>query len=165
MRTIKAQKLTVELFEKYGAFRDLFNPTGPRLGEPPVEFFRDMMQQQLGCVGCPSFSCGRFAKRPWIVDTCECHTSSGEAYVSLNSDVAIHTAVASLVGSPPFDAFEAFLVPKATLVVLRPGVWHYAPFPVDCDIAHMLYVLPERAYANDCIVHAFPQDARLRIVL
>jgi ureidoglycolate lyase len=43
-------------------------------------------------------------------------------------------------------------VPKGTLVVLRRGVWHHAPFAAGKSAVNAIIVLPERTYKNDCIV-------------
>ena len=53
---------------------------------------------------------------------------------------------------------QVFRVPMGTMVVLRPGVWHHAPFTVDDDPANVLIVLPERTYANDCLVVELGED-------
>ena len=49
-------------------------------------------------------------------------------------------------------------------MVTRPGVWHQAGFPYGCDKVHILCALPERAYANDCIVKTIPADKQIRVL-
>jgi ureidoglycolate lyase len=54
-------------------------------------------------------------------------------------------------------------VPRGTLVVLRPGTWHHAPFAIDDKPANVLIVLPERTYANDAVVVELEPAERIRI--
>jgi ureidoglycolate lyase len=58
-----------------------------------------------------------------------------------------------------------FLVPKGTLVKIRQGVWHHAPFAFNCDFVNVLVVLPERSYANNCIVSIIPEAEQMEIEL
>jgi ureidoglycolate lyase len=45
---------------------------------------------------------------------------------------------------------------------IRPGVWHHAPFVLE-GAANVVIVLPERTYANDCVVVPLEGDSRVRI--
>jgi len=49
MRKVGIRRLTKEAFARYGTFASILEPQGDKLGEPPVEFYRDMVQQSLGC--------------------------------------------------------------------------------------------------------------------
>ena len=60
---------------------------------------------------------------------------------------------------------EAFLVPKGTMVCLKTGTWHLSAIPVNKELAHVLIVLPERIYNNDCIVVDYPQGEHIEIEL
>jgi ureidoglycolate lyase len=62
------------------------------------------------------------------------------------------------------DRVEVFRVPKGTLLILRPGVWHCAPFAENADVVNILVVLPERTYANDIYFYMVPKDDQIRIV-
>jgi ureidoglycolate lyase len=62
------------------------------------------------------------------------------------------------------DQVEVFRVPKGTLITLRPGVWHCAPFAENADIVNILVVLPERTYANDIYFYMVPKADQIRIV-
>ena len=152
MRKTKVEKLTPAKFRAFGSSADMLMPSGEKLGKPPVEFYRDMLQMELG--GCAaSFSICRVMPRPEIVDISEYHTACGEAILPLDADILIHVAPATPPDDPPpAKKIHIFAVPRGTLVVLKPGVWHHAPFVVDGDVANVLIVLPERTYANDCAV-------------
>lgn len=160
---IIAQELSHEGFAAFGAYANMLSPDGPALGEKPVLFYRDMVQQYLGSATEASLSCGVFYKRDLVITHCECHSTSGEAMLPIDADCLMHVAPACPGDRPDYAAIEVFLVPRGTTVVLRPGVWHHGPYPVDADVSHILYVLPERAYANDCIVHELPAGDRLLI--
>ena len=72
------------------------------------------------------------------------------------------------VDNPPgdlFDQVEAFLVPKNVMLTIRPGVWHCMPFVVSGEEIHILNVLPERTYANDCTMHVLKEEERIEIKL
>ena len=56
-------------------------------------------------------------------------------------------------------------MPKGTLVKLNTGVWHLAALPVHNDVLHVMIVLPERVYANDCTVCDYPPDRQVEIVM
>ncbi|MCK5328144.1 MAG: ureidoglycolate lyase [Candidatus Latescibacteria bacterium] len=58
---------------------------------------------------------------------------------------------------------RVFRIPKGTMVVLRPGVWHHAPFVVNEPVANVLIILPERTYATDCTVVELEEKERIRI--
>ena len=153
MRTIKARALSVDGFLPFGFYANMIDPDARRLGAPPIEFFRDMIQEDLGRDSTVSFSTCRVEKRDPIIDVSEYHSKTAEGLMPLDNDVLIHVGPAVPGGAPvPLDEMRVFIVPKGTLVVLRRGVWHHAPFAFNSQSANILVVLPERSYANDCIV-------------
>lgn len=164
MKTVKAQELTLEAFSRYGAFADLVNPKGDITGTPGsvIEFYRDM-----AVVTAPGevtgISVTKVARRPVVAVKAEIHDLCCEAIVPLNGDVLIHVAPATPHGVVPYDRFEAFRVAQGTLVVLRPGVWHHAPFAIDQDSVSVMVMLPERTYAKDCEVAIFPDQEQFEI--
>ena len=161
MRTIKAKRMTLENFAAYGFFADMVNPRSVKIGERPVEFYRDMVQANLGNP-VVSFSVVRAEKRPMIIDEAEQHFYTAEVLLPLDDDVVIFAAP-STNRTVPYNEFEAFIVPQNTLAVLKAGVWHKAQFPINKGLCHTLIALPERTYANDTLVAAFPEEERIRI--
>ncbi len=81
----------------------------------------------------------------------------------LDNDVLIHVAPATPAAVVPLDKVRVFRVPRGTMVTLRPGVWHHAPFTANNQPANVLIVLPERTYANDCVVVKLDEKDRIRI--
>ncbi len=151
MKTIKIQKLTHEAFAKFGTYADMLHPQGEKIGEAPIEFFRDMVQLKSFHVNSNSLSVCRITKRDFIVDVSEAHSYCSEGFMPIEGDVVIHVAPA-VPGDVSENNIEAFFVPKGTVVVLNPGVWHHAAFPYGCETVSVLTMLPERTYANDCKV-------------
>ncbi len=163
MHTLKIENLSVEAFLPFGFYAQHLNPGADKLGAPPVEFFRDMVQQDLGQATRVPFSTCRVESRAPIIDVSEYHSHTGEAILPLDRDVLIHVGPATPGKDIPLDKLRVFRVPCGTMVVLRPGVWHHAPFTVDGEPANVLIVLPERTYANDCVVVELPEADQLAI--
>lgn len=157
---LKVKELSLEAFAPYGTFANMIHPTTPKIGKEPVEFFRDMIQQDLGGASIASFSVCRVQPRPSVIDVTEFHTACGEVNLPLDGDVLIHVGPATPNGIVPLKKFEVFRVPQGTIISLRPGVWHHAPFSMTDKAVNTLVVLPERAYANDCTVYEIPKKDR-----
>ena len=51
------------------------------------------------------------------------------------------------------------------MVCLNLGVWHLSAMPLHQETAHVLIVLPERIYKNDCIVVDYSEEQQVRIEL
>jgi ureidoglycolate lyase len=164
MKTVKIEELSVEAFLPFGFYVRQIDPNAEKIGAPPVEFFRDMVQQDLGGSSIVSFSTCRVAQRERVIDVTECHSKTGEGILPLDNDVLIHVGPATTNDEGvPIEKMRVFRIPKGTMVVLRPGVWHHAPFTVSEPVANVLIVLPERTYAADCTVVELEENARIRI--
>jgi ureidoglycolate lyase len=163
MKSVTIKELSVEGFLPYGRFSNLINPNTEKLGAPPIEFYRDMMQQDMSGSDM-SFSICRVEKRDPVINVSEYHTACTEGILPLDNDALIHVAPASPNGETvPVDRIEVFRVPTGTVVVLRPGIWHHAPFTVNDDPANVLIMLPERTYANDCEVYEHAEEELVQI--
>ena len=143
MKEITWKKLSVEGFAKYGTYANMINPSGPRLGAEPIEFFRDMVQSQLGAVPVASFGVCRVVKRPFVMDVSEYHDTCCEIVLPQDGDVLMHVAPAVPEKEFPFDQAEVFLVPRGRICCLRPGVWHHAPYAFGTEVVNCLIALPE----------------------
>lgn len=163
MRSIEVKELDREAFQPYGSYANLIDPDTVKIGEAPIEFFRDMVLLDLGSANQASFSVCRVENRDPVVDVTEYHNGCGEGILPLDGDVLIHVAPATPNDGMPFETIEAFRIPKGTMVSLRPGVWHHAPFAHGCEAANVMIVLPERTYARDCTVVEIPGEERTAI--
>lgn len=165
MKQIKVRELDEKSFKVYGSFAGMIDPDTPKLGPPPVEFHRDMARIALSSDTPPSFSITRVSPRPLVIEKFEYHNRTGEAILPLDGDILIHLAPAGRGSIIPYDGIDVFRIPKGTLVVLHPGVWHQAPYCLGGDPVNVLVVLPERTYELDCATVLFPEKEKLRIDL
>jgi ureidoglycolate lyase len=162
MKTLDIQKLSIEKFKRYGSFAEMLNTDSDFIGEPPIVFFRDMLRQDIGDTAV-CYSILRVEPRGNVINCSEYHNNTAEMLMPMDRDIAIHVAPADCGGEVPVDKIEMFLVPKGTMVILRPGVWHHAPFSLDGKTANVLIGLPERLYATDCIVHEIPAGQEIQV--
>ena len=163
MRKASIKDLSAEAFGPYGTFGKMTDPQTARIGSEPVEFYRDILRLDLGGKSIVSFSTCRVRKRPAVVDVAEYHSCCGEGILPLDGDALIHVGIATPTDQIPLDSFKIFHVPAGTMVALHPGVWHHGPFAYGCDTVNVLIVLPERTYANDCVVYQIDPDDQIRI--
>ena len=163
MREISYKPLSLAAFEKYGRYANLLNPTAVKIGQAPIEFYRDMIQFDLGSGLPASFSVCRVLKRPFVVDFTEYHDFCPEGILPLDGDVLLHVAPADPGKDFPSDQAEIFKVPQGTLVVLRPGVWHHAPFALSREMVNCIILLSERTYKNDCKGFELQEERRLKV--
>jgi ureidoglycolate lyase len=169
MRELRYRRLDPAAFARYGSYADMIEPdaggrTTPRLGAPPVEFFRDLVQSGIGGDTTISFGVCRVTRRPPVIDASEYHDTSCEALMPIDGDVLVHVAPAVPGDRFPAEQAEVFLVPKGTMVVVRPGVWHHGPFALRAERVSCLVALPERLYARDCKSVTVPEEERIRVV-
>ena len=157
---IKAKPITVETFAPFGAFTNVMEPTGFSLGD----FYPDKCHFPVDGHLPITFS-PLITRKPekYVVTTAEYHNGTCEGVVPLDDDVVLHVAPASK--GPVPELTEAFIVPKGTAVKLNPGVWHLAALPIHLDVAHVLIVLPERTYMNDCTVVDYDEKDWVEIEL
>lgn len=163
MRDEIVRELKQDAFQEFGSFSRMLDPKTAKIGQKPIEFFRDMLSLKLGTANAASFSVCRVEKRPIVVDFTECHTFCGEGILPIDGDVLIHVAPATPKGETPTEQIKIFRVPQGTMVVLNPGIWHHAPFAHQSPAVNVLIVLPERTYANDCEVVQIPPAKQVRV--
>ncbi len=164
METVAVRDLALDAFQKYGTFTKLID----NLGRPPagraVTFTPDMIQMQLGTTSTASFSICRVEPRDPVINFNEYHNQCCEGILPLDGDILVHVAPASHPARPfPKDEIEVFAVPQGTMVVLRPGVWHGAPYAAADKPVNVLVVLPERTYATDCAVVRLSEEEQVSI--
>jgi len=157
MPALPIRELTLEAFQDYGTFGALTPPTArPLVAGDAIRFWPDCGGVlDLGPDGSNRVSIGicQVAWRPLQVDVSEFHTSTGEGNLPLDGDIYIHVGRPTPGDQPPVEEMEIFLVPRGTMVVLKPGVWHHAPFATrEGQVVNTIILLPQRVYANDCVV-------------
>ena len=164
MRTIKAVPITAENFKPYGSFASMLDPRG-NCFPGDATFFPDQVELNVQG-GKPITFSPLTVKKPerMIVTQAEYHDYTGEGIFLIDDDAVIHVAPPSNHVIVP-EKTEAFIVPKGTLVKLNTGVWHLAALPVHRELLHVMIILPERVYANDCTVCPYPEERQVEIVL
>ena len=163
MRATKAKELTLENFERYGSFASMVEPRNLSVGPEIHAFFCDQLVYYMA-PGLPvGLSTSHVRKRPVVVDRTEVHRNCGEVLLPLDGDIYIHVGPRSGLDEADFEKFEIFRVPQGTAVCLRPGTWHFAAFPCTAEAVSVLVMLPERTYANDCVVVDIPEEHQIRL--
>ena len=165
MKKIKAKKLSMEAFSPYGQYADLLNPSSFYVGPWEHAFFPDRFVFNYESNAATGICVSQVHKRPNIVDTAEFHRYTGEVLMPIDGDIVIDVCRPSGSDQPPYDEFEAFVIPAGTAVVLKTGVWHYAAYTCTAEKVNILTLLPERTYANDCVVVSIPEGERFEIEL
>ncbi len=160
MRKIKAQPISKENFAAYGEYTSIIKPSGNSLGN----FYADQVMMPVSGNMPVAFSpliCHK--EDPIVITTAEYHNTTAECLICLDDDVVLHVAPPSKEPVPQLT--EAFIVPRGTLVKLNTGVWHLSALPINQETAHVLIILPERTYVNDCIVIEYPEDEHFEIIV
>lgn len=158
MNKIKARPITTESFAPYGSFISILKPAGNHLGD----FYHDQVILPVSGSMPIAFSPLVIQKpEKMIVTAAEYHNTTGEGIVVMDDDAVIHVAPPS--NQPIPELTEAFIVPKGTLVKLNTGVWHMGAIPVHESELHVLIILPERIYKNDCTVVEYDPKQQFEI--
>ncbi|MCK5328267.1 MAG: hypothetical protein KAR36_06655, partial [Candidatus Latescibacteria bacterium] len=112
MKTVKIEELSVEAFLPFGFYARQIDPQAEKIGAPPVEFFRDMVQQDLGGSSMASFSTCRVAQRERVIDVAEYHSKTAEGILPLDNDVLIHVGPATTNDEGvPIEKMRVFRIP------------------------------------------------------
>ncbi len=165
MRTVNVEDLEPSRFAPFGQYANLTQPEGLHLGGTPIAFFRDFLPLELGGKS-PVFSVCRVQPRVAVIDVMEHHSFTGEGILPLDGDVLVQVAPATPRDAGfPFAEIRVFRVPRGTMLCIRPGVWHHAPFTLNGETVNVMIVLPERTYANDCPVMGFSEEDRIQIAV
>jgi ureidoglycolate lyase len=165
MRTIRVRKLTHEAFAPYGHYAEMVNPIEPLTGKD-MWFFPDMATLDMGIPSSTvSFSTCKTPRIEYVIKEMESHSHTGEGILPLDGDCILYMAMPQFDLDKALEFMECFLIPKGTMVILKPAVWHYAPYPVTGDSVSAMIVLPTRTYANDCVITRIPEDKWIRFEL
>jgi ureidoglycolate lyase len=98
--------------------------------------------------GSCSFSMITIKNRPPFLDHLERHDRTPEVMIALEGDVIFVVAgIDSSADIPAHEKVEAFTLKQGEGVILKPGVWHWAPFCKDKN-AKMLFMYKEGTIQN-----------------
>ena len=164
MKTIHAELLSKEAFRKYGTFQnmlDISDTTEP-WESTDGGFYPDLVRMQLGNDNCACASVNKISKADGdVIKFTEYHGYTSEGILPLDGDCIIHVGKAN--GPVTSEKLRAFYVPKGTMVALNPGVLHGTQIACKEDVVHVLILLPERTYGNDCEVIRFAEEDQVRV--
>jgi len=162
MKIIEVKALSLEAFRYYGTYHDLVDMAPLRPGEERSnEFYPDLARLNLSRDMQAAASVARVAPCDPVIRFAEIHRYTGEGILPIDGDAVIYVGKPGRAADP--DALEAFLVPKGTFVSLNPAVAHGRQFVTGDTPVHVLILLPERTYANDCEFAQIPEDKQIRI--
>ena len=161
MKEIKVETLSREAFYEYGSYSDLLHPEGVYLGDIPARFYRDRVTANYDPASLVAFGVNEiYPREKNALEKTEHHFNTCEVLMPMDGDIIIHVGPARK--EPVYSEFRAFLIPKGTLVCLRPGVFHGGPYTAGREIVHVLLALPELMYKKDC--HFYFPEAPIEIV-
>jgi ureidoglycolate lyase len=163
---LHAQPLNAEAFAPFGKVV-LLPQTAPTASGDGLDYWADVaiMPPVDGSV---SIGYATVEPRPFVQTGAEAHLHTAECLLPVCGDMLVVVGLPP-VGSPPEtlpapDLFAAFRVAQGEAVILNPGVWHWAPFPV-ADPIRLFILLRAGTAANDVIFKEFPPDALLELEL
>jgi len=155
---ITAIPIDYESFQPFGTFINMLEPTGNCFEDEGSIFYPDPVQMSVSGREQIAFSPLIVKKQnPIIVKRAEYHNWTGECIYFIDDDAVMHVAPPSNNVIVP-DKTKAFIVPQGTLVKLNTGVWHLSPITIHNDLLHLIIIMQERVYGNDCFVCDFPEE-------
>lgn len=160
---LKVKPLDAAAFAPFGSIlaRPAATPTA-ELGEGELRYWADVVT--LPDLGGPvGLGYATLAVRPFVQACAEQHVHSPEVLQPIAGDMIVVVGPATAAGDlPPLDRFAAFRVAQDQAVVLKPGVWHYAPFAIDGPMAFTV-LLRAGTNRDDAIFADFPAGGVLEI--
>jgi ureidoglycolate hydrolase len=88
-------------------------------------------------------------KREMKLECLEQHAETQEILVQLENDAIIFLAKTSEKGNGPGEA-KAFYLKQGEAVALDKGIWHWVPFPFECDCCKTLVIFKDGTSERDC---------------
>jgi len=140
MKKIKVKELSSKDFSGYGQFVNTLEPNGFKIREETTEFFRDVIDYKLGHDNFVSFSLFRGLKQKAkpVLRAFGYHSRCEEMKLPPDGDYVLCSTKATTPDTIPINEFEAFRISKATMIVLKPGIWHGGLFLYNCDLIYIL---------------------------
>lgn len=88
-------------------------------------------------------------KRDIKPECLESHADTVEMLFQLENNSVIF-----LAKSKSLDEIKAFYFSQGEAIAINQGIWHWVPFPYDCDFCKTLVIFNDGTSSNDCeIVH------------
>ena len=108
----------------------------PTFDSPEFAFFADLAIAGFG----PETAFGMVVARPGplTATTFERHHLTPELVAPLDGEVVVILGAKSDQGPPPVTDYTAFRVRPGTVLLLDPGVWHFAPLAIDSIVSILI---------------------------
>lgn len=162
VRKIEANELSLEDFRYYGTYNNMLEAGNLRVGEERSnEFYPDLVLLNLPTSLPIAGSVARVSKCERIIRFAEFHNFTGEGILPLDGDCIIYVGKAGR--NIDVNGLKAFRIPQGTFVSLHPGTVHGCQFTYNTDVVHVLIVLPQRTYKNDCEFVRIPDEDQILI--
>jgi len=146
---IKAKELSPEGFAPYGSYFNIYDVDTEREGD--FNYYPDVAAGLFAGNSLVGFSVCGIEKREMKVDLVEMHEDTEEIEFCMTCGSVVLAGQQS-GDKPDLKKFEAFIVPKDTLIRFKRKVWHFVPFPLEDKRAMVLTALPPFTYTNDSVV-------------
>lgn len=160
MWKLPARPIDAQSFAPFGRCIDLL-----KLGGDPDQsaYFPDLMRLQLPQPAAVSMGrvCACRRRLPFI----EAHPATAEIRLPLDGDIVLYVAPAQPLEQLDPQEIQAFLVPRGTLVEIKPGILHGRQFTVDKPVVHVLFLCREHAVRQDTVARTFEENFDIEIVL
>ena len=166
MTTIQAEQLTRENFQNFGSYQNLLDISDrlEKWEDGESGFFPDLVQLNFGGGNPACASVCRVLKQDGaVIDFTEFHKYTAEGILPLDGDCVIY--VGKNYHGVTSAKLLAFRVPKGTFVSLRAGVLHGKQIVFDQEAVHVLILLPEHTYENDCEIIRFSEEDYVQVIV
>lgn len=147
---VKAKLITQDNFREYGRYINV-STENPTYADDYFHWWNELDIIELGgkaSIGMvrPNFN-PQFDERLF-----EQHNHSPEMLCPLDRDIIVLVGKSDVFDVEPIDKdkFDAFIVPRGTIVGLNPGVWHHAPM-VFAESGNVLVIFKEDTSIDDMI--------------
>jgi len=87
-------------------------------------------------------------QRPFLLTKMDCHTNFSEAYIPMEGQSIIATALNKKdkdgKNIPDIDSLSAFYVDGSKGLCLKPLIWHWIPFPISQSAKFAIFLMKDR---------------------
>ena len=145
MKQLNVKPLTANEFSTFG---HILSDRGAQLA--PAEGFAygltlaDLPMSEHLCIGL--LVCEH---RPAVVSKLERHVKTAEILAALEGDSLLCVAAGGLEKDALAAGAAAFHVPQGAALVMRPGTWHWIPFPVGDRSSRFLVIFRKETGEDD----------------
>lgn len=155
--TLKPVALTAKAFKDYGSV--IHRAAGkPMAKNAEITYWGKVATLAMGKAVSTGVLVNR--RRPLVVKSLERHARTAEILVALEGDSVFCVARPSPSGKS-IAGLKAFRVRRGEALALKPGTWHWVPFPVEGATSTFLVVFASGTEAKDMDVKDLPKPVRL----